>query len=340
MSVDDAVVEVSPGIWRTSTWVISGRYRLDTNAYLIVDDGAAMFVDTAWWRDDDSDHLARVFEHAGIERSQVQTVLITHAHRDHAGFGEKLRSWTGASVLLHEDEQPTVGSLSGYQGLPDEDAAARWYRSHGFPEEAARRIVRGKLTDRELDSQHVRWVKDGDVVRVGRRAFTVLATPGHTPGHICVFEPSTGILFSGDALLPRGHGNPHVTVRAFTPPDPLSDYVRGIERLEAMQEKFRVCLPGHGPVVDDPAALIRTHLDYVEMKLESARAVLDDTPLSAYQAVGRMPWRGGRATFAELEGDELFLAFADGLARLRRLVSLGRARGDVTAAGERFTLAS
>ena len=198
--------------------------------------------------------------------------------------------------------------------------------------------MRGKLPDREFDVPDPWWLNGSESIRVGGRVFEIIETPGHTPGHVCLLERATGILFSGDALLPRGHGNPHVTVRAFTPPDPLSDYVAGIERLRAEGAAITVCLPGHGPVVDDPRALIEDHLGYAEAKLRPAEAALDETPRTAFDVVSRMPWRGGAARFADLEGDELFLAFADGFARLRRLVALGRAELRIEGGAELYLL--
>ena len=336
-TVVSPVAEVLPGIWRATNEVVSGRYRLSNNAYLIVDGGEAALVDTAWWHDEGA-HLDALFLASGVPLAAVSTIVLTHAHRDHAGFARRLAAQTGATVALHGAERATVESLAGYQGLPDEAAAVSWYQGQGFPLSEAQRIVRGKLPDLEFDVPDPRWLTGTESIGVGARTVEVIETPGHTPGHVCLFERSTGILFSGDALLPRGHGNPHVTVRAFTPPDPLSDYVTGIERLRAEGAAVRVCLPGHGPLVDDPRGLIDDHLAYAEAKLRPAEEALDDTPRTAFDVVSRMPWRGGSATLADLQGDEFFLAFADGLARLRRLVTIGRATLRVDAGVECFSL--
>ncbi|MCR2799347.1 MBL fold metallo-hydrolase [Microbacterium sp. zg-Y818] len=338
-TVQSPVAQVLPGIWRATNEVVSGRYRLTNNAYLIVDQGEAALVDTAWWHDEGA-HLDALFAASGVAPSAVTTIVLTHAHRDHAGNADRLAARTGATVALHRAEQSTVESLAGYQGLPDEASAVRWYEAQGFPTGEAQRIVRGKLPDREFDVSRPRWLTGDETIRVGSRRLEVIETPGHTPGHVCLLERATGVLFSGDALLPRGHGNPHVTVRAFTPPDPLSDYVAGIESLRAEGGAITVCLPGHGPVVADPLRLIDDHLRYAEAKLEPAAAALDSTPRTAFDIVSRMPWRGGSATFADLDGDELFLSFADGLARLRRLVSLGHAARRLDGALELYSLAS
>lgn len=51
-----------------------------------------------------------------------------------------------------------------------------------------------------------RWVKDGEVLSIGSLVFNVIATPGHTLGHICYFEPQRQVLFCGDTLFSAGCG--------------------------------------------------------------------------------------------------------------------------------------
>lgn len=315
--------EVLPGIWRAGAEMISTPYRISTNVYAVVGDGESLFIDTGWWMGVATAHLDALLEVARRSRAPMGEVFITHAHRDHSGFTDYLGARLPADgrVRLHRAEQPTVAAMSDYQGLPDRASAVDWYRGLGFPEQTADAIVDTKMPDLPMPTESIRWCEEGEILTVGGRSLRVVGTPGHTPGHASLFEEATGVLFCGDALLPRGHGNPHVTVRPFTAPDPLTDYVRGLTALGDLD--VRVCLPGHGPAVDDPAALIRAHLDYVDAKVASLREVLDDRPSSAFELASRLRWRGGRKSFGELVNDEWFLAFADTLARISRAVTLG-----------------
>jgi glyoxylase-like metal-dependent hydrolase (beta-lactamase superfamily II) len=85
-----------------------------------------------------------------------------------------------------------------------------------------------------------RLVGEGDTVRVGRWTFTVLHTPGHSEGSICLFEPDAGLLFSGDTLFAGTHG------RTDFPGGDAAGMNASLARLAALPASTRV-LPGHGP---------------------------------------------------------------------------------------------
>jgi glyoxylase-like metal-dependent hydrolase (beta-lactamase superfamily II) len=318
-----SVSEVSPGVWRTVAAAAGkhGRGQFTVNAYLVVDGDEAMFVDTAWVYGSTAKHLDDVLAAAGVAPSAVSHIFITHAHRDHFGWMNHLAELTGARLWLHRDEEGTVRSALGYQGLSRPEAEA-WYRSQGVPGDVASAIIVARVSGLPVDVSRVTWGASHDLLRVGKRVFEAIPCAGHTNGHTCLFEPDSGLLFSGDALLPRGHGNPHVTCRPLTMPDPLTAYVGGLEKLRGLG--VQRCLPGHGPSVDDAVALISGHLSYVAAKLRAVESCLGEDGMTAFDVVRRIPWRGGRRSFDDLVSDERFLAFGDVLARLRRLAALGR----------------
>jgi len=316
-------VEVLPGVWRVEASMSAVSDGITTNAYLVQGCGESVMVDTAWWVGVDSAHVDALVQRAEDAEAPVSRVFLTHAHRDHSGFAEYLseRGDEPLPVSLHRAEQPTVAAMYDFQGLPDRDAAVRWYCGFGFPLVEAASIVDTKAPDHPLAARAFHWCENGEVLVVGGRRLRVVPTPGHTPGHAALFDEDAGILFSGDAMLPRGNGNPHVTVRPFTAPDPLTDYVDGLRALRDLE--IRVCLPGHGAPVREVDALIQSHLDYADAKLVPVREALCDEPLTVFEIAGRIPWRGGRKRFADLVNDEWFLAFGDTLARVRRAVTLG-----------------
>lgn len=324
------VDEVVPGVWRTECEMYSTPYLITTNAYVVADGADAVMIDTAWWWDQGREHLDALIEEAVGDRA-LRSVVLTHAHRDHSGNAEAVVAALGSDIVLLAAEQPTVSAMSDFQGLPDAAAGVEWYRQLGFPDAVARTVVDSKLADHPLATRRVRWVQPGHILTVGDRRLRLIASPGHTPGHACVWDEENRILFSGDALLPRGNGNPHVTVRPFTSPDPLSDYVHGLEAIRLLGA--RLCLPGHGGPVTDVDGLIQTHLDYVEAKTDSVRVLLTERPMTVFDLALGIGWRGGRKRFTDLVNDELFLAAGDTLARVRRLATLGDAVREVASDG-------
>jgi glyoxylase-like metal-dependent hydrolase (beta-lactamase superfamily II) len=102
-----------------------------------------------------------------------------------------------------------------------------------------------------------RIVDEGDVLDLGDRRFTVLHLPGHTPGEIGLWEPATGILFSGDCVYESG------ALLDELPESNIPDYVRSMERLRDMP--VRIVHGGH----DDPFGrerLLELIVEYVERR--------------------------------------------------------------------------
>ena len=112
---------------------------------------------------------------------QVEKILLTHGHIDHAGGASALREAlnTGdAAIPIEGPDQRDRFLLDGLE---------RQGREYGIAG------VRNVLPDR--------WLVEGDTVEVGGHAFAVLHCPGHTPGHIVLFSPADRFALAGDVLF-------------------------------------------------------------------------------------------------------------------------------------------
>lgn len=106
--------------------------------------------------------------------------------------------------------------------------------------------------DRELPWEPL---QDGDVITTGEGELQVIHTPGHAPDHLCLWHAGSRTVFVGDMLvqgttvmIPASHRGS------------LVEYLRSLERLLALEP--RRALPAHGPVIEDPAALIRHYIGH------------------------------------------------------------------------------
>ncbi len=143
----------------------------------------------------------------------VVAIVDTHGHLDHILANDVVRRETGAPLLLH---QADVGFLARPDGL-----FARWL---GAPDQ---------FTPPD------RTVGDGEVIPVGTLSFTVLHTPGHTPGGISLY--GHGVVFTGDALFAQGVG------RTDLPGGDWRQLLASIRtKLFALPDET-VVYPGHGP---------------------------------------------------------------------------------------------
>ena len=140
---------------------------------------------------------------AVIAGRRVLAIVCTHAHDDHVRVAPALADAVDAPILLHPDDAPV------------------WALTH---------------PDLEPDGP----LKDGKRIVVGDISLTVLHTPGHAPGAVCLYSPDLGIVFTGDTLF---KGGPGATGRSFSDEATLVDSIR--EKLFALPDAT-VVHTGHG----------------------------------------------------------------------------------------------
>ncbi|MFF9071748.1 MBL fold metallo-hydrolase [Streptomyces sp. NPDC014872] len=150
----------------------------------------------------DAAHDADAIETA-LNGRALRAIVCTHAHNDHIDAAPALAAATGAPILLHPDDLPL------------------WKRTH--PD----RAPDGELTD-------------GQELRIAGTTLTVLHTPGHAPGAVCLYAPGLTTVFTGDTLF---RGGPGATGRSFSHFPTIIDSIR--ERLLTLPPETTV-RTGHG----------------------------------------------------------------------------------------------
>ena len=123
----------------------------------------------------------------------------------------------------------------------------------------------------------------GDVLTDGGCELRVLATPGHTSDSVCLRLPADDAVFTGDTILGRG-----TTVIADD--GSLDDYLGSLHRLRALADEteLRVLLPGHGPLLGSPAAVLDFYLAHRADRLAEVQAALAAGDMTAEQIVARV----------------------------------------------------
>lgn len=169
-----------------------------TNCYAVRSDGEWLIVDTGAPSDEAARYLLSALDELGVDRTRA-SFFLTHLHLDHAGLINRIAP-AGTTVYLNESD-------FGVQHSPGLDAYTDMLRerlvSEGLHNEEAR-LYSDLANDVAvtLGADHdFRFVKEGDEVRVGKTAFSVLDLAGHTEGHLGLFDPASRIAFTGDHVL-------------------------------------------------------------------------------------------------------------------------------------------
>lgn len=199
------------------------------------------------------------FTELGLSESSVHTLLVSHLHPDHVGMSARLVQQLGCRFVMHERAEKLVAR---YNDTPGYVRRLRGIASiHGVPDSVVAASVSIERPDyMPLIEPPDHLVDDGDAIDIGAgRALEVIHTPGHEPSHICVRDSLTGILFSGDHILPRISP---VIMWDEDIGDPLADYMTSLRRLIAMG--VGLTYPAHGNIIekgDERALQILLHHD-------------------------------------------------------------------------------
>lgn len=129
----------------------------------------------------------------------------------------------------------------------------------------------------------VSWetLTDGQVLDTGEGPLTVVHTPGHAPDHVVLWHEASRTAFTGD-LLVRGS----TVVIPASRGGVLADYLRSLHRLAALAP--RRALPAHGPVIDDPLAVIDLYLAHRRERERQVLESLAEGPATAPAIVARL----------------------------------------------------
>jgi glyoxylase-like metal-dependent hydrolase (beta-lactamase superfamily II) len=277
----EEITEVAPGILRMQLPIqFTGLGHV--NCYALEDERGFTLVDPGLPGEASWNGLSERMARAGIPVGRVHTIVVTHSHPDHFGGAARLRDESGADILTHRsfrlfwergtddlDDTPS-------DALEEPDNWSRptpWGTEFRPPTEGAMTSMRAEMRSGKHNPQPTRRVDDAEVVRLGRRDWVSMHTPGHTPDHLCLFDPVDGILLSGDHVLPTI--TPHIGGVGSVTADPLADYFASLERMSALED-VTVALPAHGHPFHDVAGRVTEIERHHDERLDRLRAVSVD----------------------------------------------------------------
>src|SRR5205823_6408166 len=126
----------------------------------------------------------------------------------------------------------------------------------------------------------------------GRYRFQIVWTPGHSAGHICLYEPDRRLFMSGDHILDPI--TPNIGLHAQSMGNPLSDYLDSLELVRELD--VELVLPAHGQQFEGLRRRVDELLAHHEERLDEVRAAVADGPATAYEIASHMRWgRSGEA---------------------------------------------
>jgi glyoxylase-like metal-dependent hydrolase (beta-lactamase superfamily II) len=259
-----------PGVPHCNAWAVSA------------DDGFVLF-DTGMHQAGSLANLERALAMCNLRLEDTRLVVCTHAHSDHCGQAATIVERVGCELWMHPNHELMTTMVQD----PDAVLARRLEvaRQSGVPEEPLRRYAAERGTSEPGIAGPI--APDRDLVS-GVRVVTDLGewvayeTPGHSPSHVCLFQPERRLLISGDHLL----GRISLYFEFGYSPDPVGEFLSSLDVVERLGA--RLCLAGHGRTFTDVQAHIAGNRELVEEQLERAVVAVADGELTAFEVVRSM----------------------------------------------------
>ena len=319
-------MEVLPGIHQLKLPVpVVDSELSEVNAYLIKGEDGCLLVDTGWNTSYTFRALERQLQEIGVRFEDIRQILITHFHPDHYGLAGRLKELSGAKVILHQIERDYV--YSRYVAMDSLLAeTAELLRVHGVPEQELPRLQKASLEVRKyvVPVAPDITVRGGERLQHGRFNFEVVWTPGHSPGHVCLYEPKLRVLLSGDHLLPTIFTN--VSLHPQSGENPVGKYLDSLRLIEQME--IDLVLPAHEFVFTNARRRIREMYVHHDERRLAIIGALQAGAKSAYEISSEIPWivNGATMPFGELSSLDKRLAVMSALAHLEPLWGEGKVR--------------
>ena len=245
------------------------------NCYVLEDDRGVALVDPGLPGPQSYRALKARLDEIGIPIRRVHTVVVTHSHPDHYGGAGRIREQTGADIVtfsrfrtawdpLEEDGDPDVLEHATSE---ERDAGAELQQRGLFDRLTNNNLAFNKPTPWSGEKYKIGWQRrfrygvlaavahrwfptpvpsvrldDADVIRLAGREWVAMHTPGHTPDHLCLYDPTEGIVLSGDHVLPGI--TPHISGLSYVD-DPLKHFISSLDRMKQLEHVTQV-LPAHG----------------------------------------------------------------------------------------------
>ncbi|MCC8152063.1 MAG: MBL fold metallo-hydrolase, partial [Lachnospiraceae bacterium] len=275
--------ELLPDIYRIPVSMLDNPLR-ELNSYLIKGENGNLLIDTGFHNEICKRDLLGGLREIGVKPEETD-IFLTHLHGDHSGLASDI---VGADkkIYISEPDRSWI-----------EDPMVIDQKWEGY----IRRLAEGGMSEsllrdlREMDEsagyspsvgcRNYVSVYDGDTISVGRYHLQCILTPGHTPGHMCLWDEEHGLMFTGDHVL--FDITPNITNWEGLD-DALASYLSSLESIK--QYPVKTALPGHRKSGDYQARIDKIIRHHQARLSETLRIVSSCPGLNATEIAARSKW--------------------------------------------------
>jgi len=284
------------------------------NSYFIKGKERNLLIDTGFNQPECYEALREGLKELDADMNHTD-IFITHLHADHSGLVKKIMTPDTTIYFSQKDYHYLIEYLITNRW---EEIDEKFYQE-GVPWgilESLRKTNPSKVLTPE-GSFPVSIVADGDKIKVDEYEFTCVATPGHTPEHMCLYLKSEQLIFLGDHVL--FDITPNITLwHGYS--DSLGAYLNSLKKVKKL--KVKTCMPAHR----NTSTAFYERIDYImehhKERLEEVLHILakDNRRLSAYETAQEMKWRIRGNGWEDFPNNQKWFATGEAMAHLDYLV--------------------
>lgn len=310
------IEEILPSIYRVEVPLPHNPLK-SVNSYFIKSRDRNLIIDTGMNLPQCKEALLSAVDKLEIDLKQTD-LFITHFHVDHLELAPYLATKT-SKIYLAEKEATFI------KNHPFSWEVHRsFYLRFGFPEDEMRKmeqthIIQGfRLGEFSFEFT---GLNDNDILKIGDYSFRCVETPGHSPGHTCLYEPDKRILVSGDHIL--FDITPNITSWP-TMENALNEYLINLDKIYSLD--VTLVLPGHRSIGSNHRNRILELKRHHRERADEMLTCLDKEGKTAYQVAPIVKWDVNYSSWERFPTAQKFFALGEVVAHLKYLEAEGSVR--------------
>ena len=319
------VEEIIPNLYRVEIPLPRNPLKA-LNSYVIKGEDRFLVIDTGMNREECRHEMFSNLKRLDADLKKTD-FFITHLHADHLGLVASLASDTSI-VYFNQTEAAMVNTESSEMQRRWQQIYA-YYLANGLPKNELGRAVESHPW-RLYGLQHrldFCTLSEGDAIEIGDYLFRCIETPGHSPGHMCLYEANKKVLISGDHIL--FDITPNITFWLGME-NSLKEYLSSLEKVYDLD--VDLVLPGHRSIGNEHKGRIIELREHHQARLNEIISALEDGEKTAFEIAPYVSWDVGYSSWELFPASQKWFAVGETIAHLHYLeeeaMILRKTRGD------------
>lgn len=305
----------NPDIYKIPVFLPNNPLKI-LNSYVIKTEHENLVIDTGFRQPECLEALTEGLKELEIDMDKT-TLFLSHLHSDHVGLTNDIIT-DKTRVLINELDYTYLKNEHYHDYWP-------WMEQKFYKEGLSQDLIE---LQREVSPARAyapkylfraETIKDGDIIKIGDYKLRCIWTPGHTPGHTCLYMDDLKILFSGDHIL--FDITPNITMWLGVE-DSLGNYLESLNKIESLE--IKLTLPGHRNNDMDVYERIQQIKVHHDRRINQTLSIIKEEPgLNACEIGARMTWSMRGKNWDEFPIQQKWFAIGETISHLDYLIKRG-----------------